>query len=727
MKNNKSNSNWLVKTVLCVICLYIISVSIADFSEKNSENIQVKIDDDLKNNNYYLENNIRSKNEDLLSTLKAYSNIIGYADSLDDQKLQEILRNACEDNIFLDMAITKLNGEATDIKGNVFNCADKEYFQNAVQGKSGVSSIVKSKVDNKDSIVYSTPIYKENQIVGVLLSLISVDSFQEYFDTVGIENASKTIITDKEGMVIFTGGFESTSKAAVNAQQKQLLEKNKEGAIQKEVEGVLQHVYYNIEENSNWIIFSAVEDNIVLNKKNATHEIVAILVIRLILTLGMFAYLMLYWDRQKNIQIKKQMEEMNTVLKHSPGGAVCYEKKFDRLALSFVSNGACEIFDVSREEAYKEMKRGYKHFVFEEDIDEGFQLTEEKLLPEACYRIQDKQGKIKWIYDRREVVVNEGVTYIYLSLLDITSMMELQEEIRLGEQRLRTIMDTTNLMYFDYDINQDKVFMSRGFVDFTGYDKTSLQFRKLFMQRVIHQDTYMLDVSMLLEYADQNLENFTTEEYVDLANGEKRWVRIKGKIFLDNEGNIREIMAVVFDIHEMKKRQKELEEKTRRDPLTQLYNKVSTETFIKEKLKDNKNYLQQAMFVVDVDDFKSVNDNYGHLAGDKALSELAFKLLCTFRREDIVGRIGGDEFVVFMCDIDRAHESIIEERAKQLIAEIESLSKREDGANISCSVGIAKYPQDGTTYEELFAKADEALYDIKKNGKSDYRFYQEKK
>lgn len=111
------------------------------------------------------------------------------------------------------------------------------------------------------------------------------------------------------------------------------------------------------------------------------------------------------------------------------------------------------------------------------------------------------------------------------------------------------------------------------------------------------------------------------------------------------------------------------------------------------------------MILLDVDKFKDYNDRYGHYAGDKAIKKLADLIKGTFRSSDILGRFGGDEFIMLLKDFSDTAK--IREKIQPI------LHFESDGHQLTTSVGIARYPQDGVTFEVLFQKADRALYHAK--------------
>lgn len=152
------------------------------------------------------------------------------------------------------------------------------------------------------------------------------------------------------------------------------------------------------------------------------------------------------------------------------------------------------------------------------------------------------------------------------------------------------------------------------------------------------------------------------------------------------------------------------------DPLTSVFNKETTQKLIDQKLKNHEHF---CFLILDVDDFKSVNDNYGHAVGDKVLKNLSDLFKNHFRQTDIVGRIGGDEFIILIED-----EHIAESRIQSLLQKVNALKIEElQDFKLSISVGMAFAPSNGTTFMELYRHADHALYQIKRTGKNNFKIY----
>lgn len=159
------------------------------------------------------------------------------------------------------------------------------------------------------------------------------------------------------------------------------------------------------------------------------------------------------------------------------------------------------------------------------------------------------------------------------------------------------------------------------------------------------------------------------------------------------------------------------------DALTDLFNKKATVELVTKSM-DSQYRTQAAVLFVDVDNFKLVNDTLGHQRGDEMLQFLAHCLQKAAGKDGLVGRIGGDEFLVYLPSV--IHIDEIKTCAEQICSAFE-LEKQSlaDNLPVSCSAGISVYPHDGTDYETLVNKADQALYTAKRYGKNQYTFYSE--
>ena len=170
-------------------------------------------------------------------------------------------------------------------------------------------------------------------------------------------------------------------------------------------------------------------------------------------------------------------------------------------------------------------------------------------------------------------------------------------------------------------------------------------------------------------------------------------------------------------------KKKELEDKADTDLLTGLTNKLATERKIKEYMAQNPES-QSMLFVLDVDNFKKINDTMGHAFGDEVLRSLGQQIGAIFRATDIIGRIGGDEFMIFLKGV--SEKDSVRREAKK----VEQFFKNFQAGEYvkyaaTASIGVAIFPQEGNDFETLYKAADQGLYKAKKRGKNQLAFYRD--
>lgn len=218
------------------------------------------------------------------------------------------------------------------------------------------------------------------------------------------------------------------------------------------------------------------------------------------------------------------------------------------------------------------------------------------------------------------------------------------------------------------------------------------------------------------------------------------WHEVYGSVSRGTDGRENRYIGMLRFVDTEKKRILDLTTKAERDSLTKLYNKLSVEQIINQSIENNSS-TKHAFLLLDIDHFKIINDSAGHPFGDLILKLFARLLTETFRTNDIIGRIGGDEFVVFMRDIRDSGDAL--EKAGRLIAAFQKEYVRNNFSDeekmncrlynvnhcdcpigYSCSIGISFYNLDGSNFYELYHAADAALYKAKESGRNRYVCFQ---
>lgn len=221
------------------------------------------------------------------------------------------------------------------------------------------------------------------------------------------------------------------------------------------------------------------------------------------------------------------------------------------------------------------------------------------------------------------------------------------------------------------------------------------------------------------------ISNF--EYRLRLENQQWLWVESNFRAVKNDDGNIYQIISSTRDISRRKKVENRLKHMAFTDHLTGLTNRRVFQQLGRKALADAKRKSEMAAIMyLDGDHFKVINDRFGHVIGDEVLILLGERLKQSIREEDIVARIGGDEFAILIQDVESSEA--VEIVAKRIIKNVTTPYKI-DGHTISMtmSIGISIFPTHGITMDELLSRADQALYEAKHRGKNTLTFYDQGK
>jgi len=250
----------------------------------------------------------------------------------------------------------------------------------------------------------------------------------------------------------------------------------------------------------------------------------------------------------------------------------------------------------------------------------------------------------------------------------------------------------------------------------TGYPIAEMNNLKQVWTNFLHPEDVERAVERFNEYVVQTPDDFYENHFrIKRKNGEWAWIWSRGKIVKDQDhekGKL--VVGTHIDITEMKRNQEMIEFLTYHDPLTGIYNR----RYYEDKLKEHcgAEDCEMSIIIVDVNGLKLVNDAFGHLAGDRLLSKVGEILLKNVRNDDIVARIGGDEFVILLPKLD---ELEIEKMVNRIIAS--SDKERVQNIPVSVSVGWATKLEQDVSIDRIFKRAEDMMYHNKAMERNSFR------
>ncbi len=317
-----------------------------------------------------------------------------------------------------------------------------------------------------------------------------------------------------------------------------------------------------------------------------------------------------------------------------------------------------------------------------------------------CYPINDEQGSVRAVCSQA---------------INITERRELDEQKKLTAK----FFDSANEGILITDVNQNIVKVNHAFSKVTGYEPSDVIGLTPKILGSGKQDAKFYSAM----WNDLNKQGWWQGE---LWNRHKdgslylEWLTIN--TIRDEQGELTNYIAIFSDITLIKASQKRLEYLVSHDELTDLPNRNELKGRMAQAYARAKRHGSNfALMYLDLDNFKNVNDNLGHEAGDILLQQAAERLSLCVRGEDTVARIGGDEFNVLLEDVS---ETQLANTAQRIL---EKISKpylvKEQQVFVSASIGIAVYPKDANDLETLTKNADSAMYQAKEKGKDSFQFF----
>ncbi len=304
---------------------------------------------------------------------------------------------------------------------------------------------------------------------------------------------------------------------------------------------------------------------------------------------------------------------------------------------------------------------------------------------------------------------------------DITERKQAEEIIRQSEERYRTIIEQIEEGYFELDLAGNFTFVNDAECVNLGYSREAL----IGMNYKQYADER--NAKALYRLFSGIYKTGIPVKAYDLEltkkDGTKSFDEISASLIKNAQGEAIGFRGIARDVTERKHMEQQLNYMATHDALTGLPNRLMFSQLLNQAIRSAQRHKRQlAVLFIDLDRFKIINDTMGHDVGDKLLQEISMRFKQSLRAVDVVGRLGGDEFIILIEEVNESSQIAIVAH-KVLSAAIKPMILLGEECRVTASIGISIYPKDGEDEQSLIKNADMAMYFAKEEGKNNYQFY----
>lgn len=607
---------------------------------------------------------------------------------------------------------------------------EKQSFMSSILGgRSRLADNEIDPVDGESVNVAATPVYSGGRIVGAFVILFTDQQVHQAFRATSVQSKGPSLLVASNGNVISASvqGLLDTNNIfnAIRQDAMQLedvtvdtldeaMRRGQGGFIHCSIRGVGYIMAYSPVQLNNWYVLSLLpisqsyEEAMTYREFEISLHAYNVAVVLLLAFYALGLHMM-------SMHVKRQdVQRLSALTENIPGGMLRVFNDGIYFQIMDASPGLYAMTGYSKEEFLDRFGENFLEFIHPEDRDKTLRAVQVDLMDKSTseieYRVHTKDGRLRWFLGRGRTMGDART--VDCVVLDITEKKQLAEHQLMDAQRYRLLFELSGSIFYEYDCEACQLNIGHGFKEKFGCLPSSSNFPlSLLEDKIVHKQ----DGDKLMELAEQARSGQSSAEAtlrIRKTTGRHVWCHVEQVHVIGARGQLVKVIGKITDVDHQVRAIDRLNRQNQRDAFTRLLNKVSTREVVDSHLSNAGPGECAALCIVDLDRFKTINDTYGHDTGDAVLFQAAKHLRQSFRSTDVIGRIGGDEFLVFFKNLPNMEVLMSKlEKLRGLFRDgcyVEGVDVR-----LSISVGIALYSAHGTSFGRLYRNADKALYRAK--------------
>ena len=409
----------------------------------------------------------------------------------------------------------------------------------------------------------------------------------------------------------------------------------------------------------------------------------------------------------------------STMLEHLMCGVAIYELCPDRVRSLYFNKKYYEMVGYT-EEQYEQYADSVTSSLYGDSAEMIFEKAGRSVKTGETFYAECKgrrfDGSDIWVLVKAKLVdFIESEHPVFLAIVqDITNRKQAEYENAVNLERYRILEATSNAVTFEYDIPDDIMTFSYSGGRADSANRSISNYAEVSKRtKIVYPDDAAKFYAALKKAGKKPVSCMTLDYRSTIIDQNSyRWVRTCYSSVADASGKVIKVLGRTQDIDDEKREHQRMTKLVEIDSTTGLLNKLATTNHI-QRLIGEKTSAKSFFIMIDIDDFKAFNDTYGHSFGDEVLRAVG-KTLSTKFRNNIIGRFGGDEFIVFARAVS---ESVVVDKFEDFLKIVGATEIGGKQYEIKCSIGIAWSDRSDIDYSRYFDEADEQLYKAKKAGK----------